>query len=407
MKFEIFLAKRYMRGNRHTWGGSLTSVIAIGGVAVGVAALIVTLSVMTGFREDIRRKILGAQPHLMVMGPEGSLPQGDWAHIFSDVPDVVSWSPYIMGQALIRKGPVTMGVVAKGIDPEKETSVTGLQSHVKEGRWEDLSANSEKPAPPILLGRELARSLHAEVGDQVLLAAPSADMNVMMNMPSLYPFTVAGVLETGLYDYDSTLVVMTLPAAQQVFHMEMRYSGLGVKVKDPDESMEAAMRIQKEVGSSAWVRSWLSLNHNLFAALKLEKTVMFVILALITLVAAFNIVSNLLLVTAQKVREIGILRAMGATRGSIQKIFLLKGILMGSLGTGGGVGLGLILASILKKYQFIELPADVYYVENLPVKIMASDVGLVAGAALLVVLLASLYPSRLASKLDALTAIRQ
>ncbi len=407
MSFELFLARRYMKGNRNTWGGSLTSVIAIGGVAVGVAALIVTLSVMTGFREDIRRKILGAQPHLMVMGSDGSLPGKDWSRLFADTPDVTAWSPYIMGQALVRKGAVTVGVVAKGVDPQTEPAVTGLQAHLKSGEWDILSQPAQDTGPAIFLGRELAKSLHADIGDQVVLAAPSTDLSAVMNLPAIYPFTVAGILETGLYDYDSSLVVMSLPAAQQVFRMEGRISGLGARVKDPDDSTTTALELQKKVGSAAWVRSWLSLNHNLFAALRLEKTVMFVILALITLVAAFNIVSNLLLVTAQKVREIGILRAMGATRFSIQKIFLFKGILMGGLGTGAGVSLGLLLSLVLKRYQFIQLPADVYYVENLPVKIIASDVWSVVGAAIVVVLVASLYPSRLAAKLDALSAIRQ
>ena len=226
-------------------------------------------------------------------------------------------------------------------------------------------------------------------------------------MPGLYPLTVAGILQTGLYDYDSSLAVVSLASAQALFNIKGRYSGLGARLKDPDDSVGASIKIQKNVGGAAWVRSWLVLNRNLFSALKLEKVVMFLILTLITLVAAFTIVSNLILVTAQKVREIGILRAMGASRRSIEAIFMAKGLLMGFFGTMAGTVLGLGLSLVLKKYQFVKLPADVYYVETLPVKIVPGDVALVAGAALFIVLLASLYPSRLAAKLDTLEAIRQ
>ncbi|HRY30459.1 MAG TPA: ABC transporter permease, partial [Elusimicrobiota bacterium] len=386
--------------------GNLTSVIAISCVAVGVAALVVTLAVMTGFREDIRGKILGAQPHLVVMGSQGSLAAGDWSDVFLDVPDVQAWAPFVLGQALIRKGSTTLGVVVKGVEPEKESQVTQLDKKLVDGRWDELAAPTREGVP-VFLGKELARSLNVSIGDEVLIAVPTPQTAVMSGLPSLFPFKVAGILETGLYDYDSSLAVTTLPAAQTMFQMPKDYSGLGVRLKDPDDSLGAAMRVQKNIGSAAWVRSWLALNRNLFAALKLEKIVMFIVLTLITLVAAFTIVSNLLLVTAQRVHEIGILRAMGATRGAIQRIFLLKGLLMGTLGTAVGVGLGLALSLVLKRYQFIKLPADVYYVETLPVKIMPSDVGLVAGAALLIVLIATLYPSRLAAKLDALSAIRQ
>jgi lipoprotein-releasing system permease protein len=407
MSFELFLALRYLKGHRRTLGGSLTSVIAVVGVAVGVAALIVTLAVMTGFREDIRNKILGAQPHLIVMGSQGTLPVGDWSYVFDEVDDVKDWAPFVMGQALLSKGGATQGVVVKGVDPNHEPAVTDLARRVVDGRWESLLEKTEGAHPPILLGKELARTLDVHVGGQVLLAASSAGISTFMSLPQLYPFTVQGILETGLYDYDTTLAVVTLPAAQTVFRMPNDYSGLGVRVKDPDDSTAAAMRIQKNVGSAAWVRSWLAMNRNLFAALRLEKVVMFVILTLITLVAAFTIVSNLLLVTAQRVHEIGILRAMGASRRSIEKIFLLKGLMLGLLGTFSGLAVGLALALVLKRYQFVKLPADVYYVETLPVRIVFGDVSMVAGAAFVMVLLATLYPARLAARLDALRAIRQ
>ncbi|MGQ0644199.1 MAG: FtsX-like permease family protein, partial [Elusimicrobiota bacterium] len=361
------------------------------------------------FREDIRAKILGAQPHILILGAGGDLEEGDWSSLFQGVPDIAAWSPFVMGQALVKHGSATQGVVAKGVDPLGEPAVTGLQAKLAEGRWENLSAAPDG-RPSIFLGRELAKILRAGVGDDVFVSAPGQDfnpLNPLLSLPALHGFTVAGILQTGLYDYDSTLAIMSLESAQKVFGLGGRYTGLGVRTKDADDSPALAAKIQKNAGTKATARSWLSLNQNLFAALRLEKIVMFIILALITLVAAFNIVSNLLLVTAQKIREIGILKAMGAPRRSVEKIFLVKGMMMGGMGTAIGAGLGVAISFALKKYQFVQLPADVYYVDTLPVRLVPGDVALVAFAALLIVLLATLYPARLAAKLDALDAIRR
>jgi lipoprotein-releasing system permease protein len=408
--FELFLALRYLKGSRRTMGGSLTSVIAVAGVAVGVAALVATLAVMTGFREDIRAKILGAQPHLLIQPASSSgLLEQDYSDRFEGIGEAEAWSPYVMGQALAKSEGGTQGVVVKGVDPVREQRVTGLGQRVIEGEWETLSDPeivSAKVAP-IFLGKELAQGLRVGVGDPLLLAVPSGDPTGMGSLPFFFSFTVAGILQTGLYDYDSSLAVVALPTAQKIFNVKGRYSGIGVRLENADEFAGPAIKIQQRFSSEAMVRSWLGMNRPLFAALKLEKIVMFLILALITLVAAFTILSNLLLVTAQRTREIGILRAMGATRGAIQRIFLLKGFLMGLLGTGFGLALGLGISVVLKHYEFVKLPADVYYVERLPVTIVPGDVALVAVAAILIVLLATLYPARSASKLDALDAIRR
>jgi lipoprotein-releasing system permease protein len=407
---ELFLALRYLKGSRRTMGGSLTSVIAVAGVTVGVAALIATLAVMTGFREDIRAKILGAQPHLLIQpASDQGLPEQDYSSRFEGVHEVVAWSPYVMGQALAKSEGGTQGVVVKGVDTGLEPRVTGLESKVIQGEWMALSSTSPLAikTPGILLGKELAQSLRLGVGDRLILAVPTAENTGMGNLPFFFSFAVVGILQTGLYDYDSSLAVVSLPTAQKIFNLKGRYSGVGVRLKDADEFTGPAMKIQQHFSSQAMVRSWLGMNRPLFAALRLEKIVMFLILALITLVAAFTILSNLLLVTAQRTREIGILRAMGATRGTIQRIFLFKGFLMGLIGTGVGTALGLGISFLLKHYEFVKLPADVYYVERLPVKVVPGDVVLVAAAAVLIVLLATLYPARAAAKLDALDAIRR
>jgi lipoprotein-releasing system permease protein len=391
-------------------GGSLTSVIAVAGVTVGVAALIATLAVMTGFREDIRAKILGAQPHLLIQpGSDQGLPEQTYTDRFDGISEVVAWSPYVLGQALAKSEAGTQGVVVKGVDTVREPRVTGLDSKVVQGEWAALASPETATAKSsgVLLGKELAQSLRVGVGDRLILAVPTAENTGMGNLPFFFSFTVLGILQTGLYDYDSSLAVVSLPTAQKIFNLKGRYSGLGVRLKDADEFTGPAIKIQQRFSSQAMVRSWLGMNRPLFAALRLEKIVMFLILALITLVAAFTILSNLLLVTAQRTREIGILRAMGATRGAIQRIFLLKGFLMGLIGTGVGTALGLGISFLLKRYEFVKLPADVYYVERLPVKVVPGDVFLVATAAVVIVLLATFYPARAAAKLDALDAIRR
>ena len=404
--YELFIALRYLKGSRRTLGGNLTSVIAIGGVTVGVAALITTLAVMTGFREDIRSKILGTQPHLLVQPLAGSvMEERDYSDRFTPIPEVTAWAPFILGQALIRGGEGTQGVVVKGVDSQREPHVTGLDTRVIYGHWSDLSVSSG--TSPVFLGKELAKNLGVTLGDKVILAVSGGDDLVSGGLPAFYPFLVVGVLRTGLYDYDSNLVVVSLPVAQKIFHLKGRVSGLGVRLTDPDDFEGPSLAIQGRFSSEALVRSWLGMNRPLFSALQLEKVVMFLILTLITLVAAFTILSNLLLVTAQRVREIGILRAMGATPGAIQRIFLLKGLVMGVVGTGTGTALGLTLAWVLKHYEFIKLPADVYYVERLPVMVVGNDVVLVGLAALAIVLLATIYPARLAARLDALDAVRR
>ncbi len=406
MTFETFLALRYLKGARRDLGGSLTSVIAVASVAVGVAALVVTLAVMTGAREDIRAKILGAQPHLLVQPlGEAGLPAADYGERFAGVADVRAWAPYVLGQALARSGRGAQGVVVKGVDPDREPGVTGLDGRLRAGRWEDLRRADKEPA--VFLGKELAQNLGVLQGDRIVMAVSLADTGAFGGVPAFHAFVVAGVVETGLYDYDNSLAVMSLSAAQRLFRLGDRVSGLGVRLRDADEFAAPATTLQARFASVGLVRSWLGLNKPLFAALRLEKIVMFLILTLITLVAAFTILSNLLLVTAQRTREIGILRAMGATRASIRRIFLRKGLVMGGLGTGLGLGLGLGIAFLLKRYQFIKLPADIYYIEKLPARVVPLDVGLVALAALAIVLLATLYPSRAAARLDALDAIRR
>jgi lipoprotein-releasing system permease protein len=324
--FETFLALRYLKGARRDLGGSLTSVIAVASVAVGVAALVVTLAVMTGAREDIRAKILGAQPHLLVQPiGEAGLPAVDYSDRFAGVKDVKAWAPYVLGQALARSGRGAQGVVVKGVDPDREPGVTGLDGRLRAGRWDDLRRADKDPA--VFLGKELAQNLGVLQGDRLVMAVSLADTGAFGGVPAFHAFVVAGVVETGLYDYDNSLAVVSLAAAQRLFRLGDRVSGpRGSGLRDADEFAAPAAVAPGAVRVRwAWSAPGWGSTSRCSPLLRLEKIVMFLILTLITLVAAFTILSNLLLVTAQRTREIGILRAMGATRASIRRIFLRKG----------------------------------------------------------------------------------
>jgi len=410
MPIEFYLARRYLLDRRHGAWGWLISWLSTGSVAIGVAALIVTLAVMTGFRQDIQEKLQGVQPHVVVMPAFGDLNPSDPLipqKIEADS-NLLAWSPFISGQVLVGRGSSTSGVVLKGIVPSKEVDVVNLKKKLVEGEWGDLlpAASAPNSKPGLILGQELARSLGAHLGSQVWVMTPGSEGFTPLSIPKAHLFNVVGLLKTGLYDYDSSMGYIALEEAQNLFQMNKMVSGIGIRIKNPDDSVAVAKSLQVRFEGKYWVRSWLSLNQNLFSALKLEKTVMFIILTLVTLVASFMIVSNLLLIITQKIKEIGILRAMGATSRTIQNIFLLQGVLMGVIGNIIGVVLGVGISLVLAHTNFIKLPADVYYIDNLPIKIDPLDILAVVAAASLIVLLASLYPARRAAKLDPLDAIR-
>ncbi|MCB4755669.1 MAG: ABC transporter permease [Elusimicrobia bacterium] len=409
MPAELYIARRYLTNRGHGTWGWLISWISTGSVALGVAALIITLAVMTGFREDIQQKILGVQPHVIITSPIGGLDhtRETLNKLLSDRKGILAWSPFINGQVLMGRGSQSSGAVIKGIDPVGEQKVAAINDKLMSGQWSDLDidrTNNEKPR--IILGQELARNLGARKGDTIWAMTPGSLGLTALTIPRAHLFIVSGIVQTGLYDYDSSLAYVDLASAQSVFDMKKSVTGVGIRIQNPEEADRMARELQTEFAGAYWVRSWLSLNRNLFSALKLEKTVMFIILTLITLVSAFMIVSNLLLIIAQKVREIGILRAMGATAGTIRRIFLLNGLIMGFIGTAVGTGLGVAISLILAKTQWIRLPADVYYIDKLPVRIAFTDVLSVVLAAVAIVFFATLYPSHKSTEVDPIEAIR-
>lgn len=411
MNFELFVSLRYLLAKRRQTFISLITFISIAGVAVGVMALIVVLAVMNGFQDDLRNRILGITSHAIVGSFNGTF--SDYQHLLEEVekePGVMAATPFIHAQVMISSGKSVSGALLRGIDPQTAAGVINIQENMIRGNLGDL--RSEKvhgetsPVQGIILGVELCNNLGVRQGEWVTVISPSGRLTPMGQVPKSKLFQVVGVLQSGMYEYDNTLAYISLSAAQQFLGLADVVSGIEMRLEDIYLAREVADSLRTRLGLPYWVRDWMQMNRNLFSALKLEKVVMFIILTLIILVAAFNIVSSLIMLVMEKTRDIAILKAMGATTSSIRKIFVMEGFLIGTSGTILGLLGGFALCSLLKKYQFIELPRDVYYISTLPVKLELSDVGMIALSAIVISLVATFYPSRQAARLDPAEALR-
>jgi lipoprotein-releasing system permease protein len=394
------VAQRHLRSRKGNAFVSVITVISVLGVMVGVAALITVIAVMTGFSSYMQDRILGTTSHILVTGVDGI---SEIDEIMADILDqkgVVAAAPYVMGQSLLKADGNVTGVVVRGIDPVLEAEVTELAGDMIRGSMAELDDDG------IAIGVELARQYGLKTGDTVTLVSPSEISSPFGMVPLMERFSVQGIFDTGMYEYDTSLVLVTTRAAQSFFDMGESVSGIAVKTDDIYMTNEISDQIQKKVGYSYWVRDWREMNQNLFSALKLEKITMFIILVLIVVVAAFNIIGTLILVVMEKGREIAILKAMGATRKNIGRIFMLEGLFIGLSGTVLGLALGLILCYVLANYQFVELPASVYYVTTLPVKVQILDVLAICLAAVTVSFLATVYPARHASLLNPVEILR-
>lgn len=415
MSFELFIAFKYLVARRKGVFALITTVISIAGVALGVAALVVTLSVMNGFKQDIQEKILGTQSHLVVL-PSGrsALPRSpeiiQKINLHGGVEHV---APFILSQAIIRTEKKSIGCIIKGILPEDEVKITSIGKYITRGSIESLTpapVRGEDPdrthKPSVVVGKELAQQLGITVNSTIVIISPESYVTPFGNFPRSQICTVTGIFHSGMYEFDANLVYIHLSDAQNLFNLESLIGGYSVKLFDLYQAERISEEIQNVLGLSFWTRSWIEMNRNLFSALKLEKTVMFIVLTLIVLVAAFNIISNLFLLTIEKSRDIGILRAMGAKNTSILKIFLFEGLSSGILGITIGGMLGLGISYLLNRYQFITLPADIYYIDTLPVSIYWGDIVIISFSALLISLLATLIPAYKASRINPVEAIR-
>lgn len=412
MSYELFIGLRYLKAKRKQTFVSLITIISIAGVMVGVTALIVVIAVMNGFKEDLRDKILGVTSHVVISRFDGNISKYQEVRAkVGEVAGVKAATPFIYTQVMISSRKAISGAVLRGIEPKTASKVINLPKNLRAGSLEELEAENKpegmRSTPGIILGNELARNIGALRGDPVTVISPLGRLTPLGRVPRSQTFRVAGIFDSGMYEYDSTIAYVSLWAAQRFLGIGDRVTGIEVRVDD----IYAADRVARAIGKALdgypyWSRDWMRMNKNLFSALKLEKIVMFIILTLIILVAAFNIVGTLIMVVIEKTRDIAILKSMGATRRSIMKIFMIEGAVIGLVGTLLGLLGGYTLCTLLATYKFIELPSDVYYISTLPVQMNPLDVALIALAAIVITLAASVYPAWQASRFDPAEAIR-
>ena len=409
--YELWIGLRYTRAKRRNHFISFISGVSMAGIALGVMALIVVLSVMNGFQKEIRARILGITPHLQVMGMAGEL--HDWQHTLDRVaahPQVRAAAPFVNGQGMLSFEGRVEGVMVRGMLPDAEQRLIGLGDKMKHGTLQDLQADSFN----IVLGVDLARALGVRVGDSVLLITPQGQFTPAGMLPRLKQFRVAGIFEIGMAPYDNALALIHLNDAQKLFRMGETVSGISGSLHDLDRAPQVAEELEKTLPTGTWVTDWTRQNANYFAVVAMEKKMMFIILSLIVLVAAFNIVSTLVMAVTDKQADIAILRTLGASPGSIMRIFMVQGMLIGLIGMGLGVLGGVLLAlNIGTIVPFIEqlfgvqfLSKEFYYISELPSDLRQSDVLVVAGMSFLISLFATLYPSWRAAQTQPAEALR-
>jgi lipoprotein-releasing system permease protein len=414
MRYEWFIGLRYLKAKRKQTFISIITIISIFGFALGVFALIVVLAVMSGFEKTLRQKILGTQAHLVVLkaNQEGMDQYEEVIKEVEQVKGVVSATPFISTQVMLSSESSVFGVLLNGIDPDRVGKVIDLARNMKAGSLQDLKAEGESPG--IILGAELAKRLGVSINDPIQVISPLGTMTPMGMMPKMKRFRVAGIFYSGMYDFDNTLAYISIPSAQKFLNMDSRVAGIEIKTDDIYKVKKIGKEIYQKLGIPFWTKDWMEMNRNLFSALKLEKVAMFILLVLIVLVAAFNIISTLIMVVMEKNKDIAILKSMGAPSKGILKIFLIEGGVIGVVGTFIGTITGLAAALNLEKVSgFVEkllgfkfLPSDVYYIDKLPSQINPMDVVMIVITAILISLLATLYPSWRASRLDPAEGLR-
>ena len=409
MSFESFIAGRYTRVKQKYAFTSLISFLSVVGIAVGVMVLIAVISVMSGAEKDLRSRILGVAAQVIVMrygGPFTDYPQTmDKLQTFENVE---ATTPFIYAQAMLRSAKGVSMATIKGIDPESAGNVIHNVNNLAIDSLQKPAAEvpSKQSIPRITMGKVLAEKLKLKKGDLVTLISPRGFATGEGLMPSMKHFELSGVFDAGMYDFNKSFALIHLKDAQALVGIGNAVSGIEIRTTDAFKAHDIAQEITDQLGFPYWVRDWMQMNRNLFASLKLQKIVMFIILILIILVAAFNIATALIMNVTEKTRAISIMKAMGATNRSIRKIFVMKGLALSSIGTAIGVILGFGVCMLLKNYQFIDLPEDIYYFSQLPVQIEPLDVLVVIAATFLLCLLASLYPAHRAAKLNPVDGIR-
>lgn len=422
VSYELFISLRYLRAKRKQVFLSIITFISIGGIFLGVAALIIVLAVMNGFEKDLRDKILGINSHVILMEHLGPMKNHrQVSAVLQTIPGVVASTPFIYTQAMVRHGRSVSGVILRGLDTESAFRVISL-GKMASGRIENLEVATKikKPdrdgeaLPGIVVGKELAKHLGAFLNDKITVVSPFGETSPVGMVPRMKRFSVVGIFESGFYEYDSTLAYITLRDAQQFLNMDDLVTGIEIKVDDLYRADVIAKNIEQKLGFPYWARHWMEMNKNLFSALKLEKRVMFIILSLIVLVAAFNIITTLIMVVMEKNKDIAILKSMGATGKSIMRIFMYQGLIIGVIGTASGCMTGLAVAFHLADIsRFVEkllgikiLPGDVYYLTELPSRVNPWDVLTIVIGTMLISFVSTLYPAWRAARLDPAEVLR-
>ncbi len=391
MNLAFFISRRYFLALQKERFISVISLISCLGIAIGVMALIIVIAVMTGFDNDLKDKIIGANPHIIIQSEEGIDDFQKVKSLIEGLKGVRDVAPYVSGQAFLYYKDRVLSLNLKGVDQASESRVTRILDYMQGGRL-DL------PAGGIVLGKELAAVLGISVGDEVILSSPVVGLNT--------PFKVSGIFHTGMYDYDLNLAFLNIKDAQQFFGVGTLVTQVGVRLDNPYLAPQVKKELNRVLPVGLHSRTWMDINKNFFAALALEKLAMFVILTLIVLVACFNIISTLIVMVVEKTKDIGILKAIGMPQEQVRRIFIWGGLIIGTGGILFGIISGIVLCLLLKKYQFIQLPQDIYYIDRLPVALRAWDVAAIAGSALLICFLATIYPASKAARLVPADALR-
>ena len=398
-----FVALRYLT-RRQGLFAFITTLIGVAGVSVGVAALITTLSVMNGFQTDIKDKIIGAQSHILIFGRMSEQTYQKNIQLVEQLPLVEAAAPHIYGQAIITYAGQSVGLIVRGLDPEQEKKINTLADSVEEGSF--TPDWPQDAPPPLVLGSELAASLGADIGDDVVLISPQSISTSAGMFPKMKKFRISGLLRTGYYEFDNTIAYTLLNHASDFLGLHQGTTGIAVKLHNINDADQAAEQIRNAIGHGYSVRTFAQMNSTLYAALKLEKTMMFIILFLIIGVASLNIAGNLILLGTEKLRDIGIMRAMGASPRMIRKIFMWEAMVIAGLGIVLGLLLACLLCWIIATFNIVELPGDIYYLTKVPVRMQLWDIVAVIGGSCLICFVAGLYPAVKASRVHPTDAIR-
>ncbi|MEI7542955.1 MAG: lipoprotein-releasing ABC transporter permease subunit [bacterium] len=406
--YAFFIGLRYLMAKKQGFI-NIISFISVAGIALGVTALIVVISVMNGFHEDIRDKIVGSNAHVIAMSyfKEGIPDYNSVVDKIKNIEHVKAAAPYFMAQAMVKYGDKVQGLVLWGVNPESISKVNKLGENIKKGNLDSITKTLPDNTRGIILGKELMNILGADLGDDVIIISPVFYKTPSGMMPKMNKMKIVGVFESGMYDSDTTFAYVSIETAQKLFDKGTdTVTGIAVKADEIENSSIIAAEIKRKF-KNIWARDWMSMNQNLFSALKIEKLAMFIILILIVLVAAFNIASTLIMVVMRKTKDIGILKSMGANNSDIRAIFVIQGLMTGILGSLIGFAIGVAICIFLKQHP-IAMPGggSVYYIDKLAVSLKFREVLIIPLVSIFISFLATLYPAYQASKLDPVEAIR-